>query len=253
MRIKFFFTLVCAVVLCAVPCYGKGKHEQTTNVQTGVLQFTGVSGKLSSREEAIRTALNDAARRLSFFNWVSGNSVDQEQNGGGTFDFNVSSDYSLQYDADIEKFLEELEYDPATGIFENNNAVFVIAYIISDIPMPQFRGHSFGKERPGWVDAPPAEIEGFIAGTGFSSRLSSHSDTVIKSYENAVIGIIKNMNISVSGEQQGYQNNSSAFDFYLDSSNETDAKGELKNFYIIESWTDLKNLSVWTLAVAKRM
>jgi len=249
-RIKVFFTLACAVVLCAIPCYGKGKQEQTNDVQTGVLAFTGVSGRLSSREESVQAALKDAARRLSFFYSVSGYSVNQEQSGRGAFDFNVNSDYVLQYDTDIDKFLEELEHDPATGIFENNNAVFVIAYTKSDVPMPPFRGHSFGTERPGWVDAPPAEIEGFIAGTGFSSRLSSHSDTVIKSYENAVIGIIKNTNISVSGQQQSYQNNASMFDFYLDSSNETGAKGELKHFYVIESWTDPKNLSVWTLAIA---
>jgi len=252
-RIKVFFTLACAVVLCSVPCYGKGKKEQTNDVQTGVLQFTGVSGKLSSREEAIRTALKDAARRLSFFYSVSGVFVSQEQSGDGAFDFNVTSEYLLQYDTDIENFLEELEYDPATGVFENNNAVFVIACIKSDIPMPPFRGHSFGKVRPRWIDSPPAEIEGFISGTGFSSRLDSHSDTVIKSYENAVIGIIKNINIQIRGKQQSHQNNSSLVDFYIDSSNETGAKGELKHFYVIESWTDPKNLSVWTLAVAKRM
>ena len=253
MRIKVFFTLVCAVVLYAVPCYGKGKQEQTTNVQAGVLKFTGVSGKFSSREESIHAALKDAARRLSFFNSVSGYSVIQEQSGGGTFDFYVNSDYWLSYDDELEKYLEQLVFDPVTNVFENNNAIFVTAYIRSDVPMPLFLGHSFEKERPRWVDTPPEEIEGFIVGIGFSSRLSSHGDTVVKSYENAVIGIIKNMNTRIMEEQQIYRNNTSVFGFYLDSSSETSSTGELKNFYIIESWTDPKNLSVWTLAVAKRM
>jgi len=264
MRVKVFLPLVCAIILFAVPCYGKGKQEQqASEVQVSVaaqkiaprgnLAFNGVSGKLSSREESVQAALKDAARRLSFFNSVSGYSVSKEQSGGGAFDFYVTSDYLLQYDTDIENYIEELVYDSATDVFENRNAIFVIAYITSDVSMPPFRGHSWGEERPRWVDTPPAEIEGLIVGTGFSSRLSSHSDTVVKSYENAVIGIIENMNIRLRGEQQNYQNNSSVFDFYMDSSNETGAKGELKYFYVIESWTDPNNLSVWTLAVAKRM
>jgi hypothetical protein len=248
-----FFTLVCAVILCAIPCYGKGKQEQTANMQAGVLKFTGVSGKLSSREESIRAALKDAARRLSFFNSVSGCSVIQEQSGSGVFDFSVNSDYWLSYDDELEKYLEQLVFDPLTDVFENNNAIFVTAYIRSDVSLPSFRGHSFGKERPSWIDTPPSEIEGFIAGIGFSSRLSSYGDTVIKSYESAVIGIIENMNTRVMGGQQTYQNNASVFSFYADSSSETSSAGELKNFYIIESWTDPKNLSVWTLAVAKGM
>ena len=267
MRVKFFFPLVCTAILCAIPCYGKGNREhnstQTSKVQApvsdqeivsrGNLVFTGVSEKLSNREESVQAALKDAARRLSFFNSVSGYSVSQEQSGRGTFDFNVNSDNRLLYDVELEEYLDQLVFDPSVDVFEFNNAIFVIARVTSDIYMPQFRGHSWRKERPHWVDTPPAEIEGFIAGTGFSSRLSSHSDTVVKSYENAVIGIIENINIRIKGKQQSYQNNSSAFGSYLDFLNEASAIGELKNFYIIESWTDPKNLSVWTLAVAKRM
>jgi len=251
-RIKIFFSLVCAIILYAIPCYGIGKQEQTNNAQTSVLTFTGVSGRLSSREESIQAALRDAARRLSFFYSVAVYSVKQEQNGGGAFDLNINSDYRLLYDDELEKYLEQIVFDPATDIFENNNAVFVIVRTGSDVSMPFYRGHSVRNERPRWIDTPPAEIGSFIAGTGFSSRLSSHGDTVIKSYEKAVIGIIENMNIRISGKQQSHYNNSNVFDFYLDSLNEIIAIGELRNFYIIESWTDPSNLSVWTLAVAKR-
>jgi hypothetical protein len=266
-RFKISSSLVCVIILFSIPCYGEGRQEynntRISDVQVpvssqeiaplGNLTFTGVSGKLSSREDSIQAALKDAARRLSFFYSVSGYSVSQEQSGGGTFGFNINLNNCLLYDDELEKYHDELEFNPVTDVFEYNNAVFVITRVKSDVSLPQFRGHSWGKERPRWVDTPPAEIEGFTVGTGFSSRLSSHSDTVIKSYENAVIGIIENMNIHLRGQQQNYQNNSGTFGSNMDSSNETGAKGELKNFYIIESWTDIKNLSVWTLAVAKRM
>jgi hypothetical protein len=201
----FSFSLACAVFMIVVPCYGKGKPDTSTgspsvqggNVQAGDFQnnlsgrkpvprgglvFVGVSGKLSKREDSVKAAVEDAARRLSFFYSVSGYSFKRERIGNEALDFN---------------------------------------------------------------------IDGFVSGVGFSGRLSSHRDTVVKSYERAVIAIIENMGSRVGGEHHTYQNTHSAFGFEMVSSNETSASGTLKNFYIIESWTDPANLSVWTLAVAR--
>jgi hypothetical protein len=264
-----FLSLACAVLMTA-PCYGKGKadsfsgslSEQEGNAQAGNplnihlasqgggLVFVGVSGKLSRQEDAVKAAVEDAARKLSFFYSVSGYSFKREHIGSETLNFNIDSEYRLEYDDDLEKYIKELEYDPAIDIFENNNAVFVIARAAGGPAMPNAPGHYFGNKRPQWVDAPPLNIDGFVSGVGFSGRLSSHCDTVVRSYEKAVIAIIESMESHVSGTTQNYQNTSSAFDFDMDSSNKTSAFGTLKNFYVIESWTDPANLSVWTLAVA---
>ena len=248
-RLELFFMLAFAVVL--VPCYGQNT-AQVNNIQAnGGLVIIGVSGRFSNRNQSIAMALTDAARKLSFFNSVTASSVNIERFGISALDVNIDSSYQLRYDEELEKFLDRLEFNPKTDVFENNNAVFVITKVASNVSMPAFRGHSFDRKKPSWIDNPPAEIDGFIAGVGFSGRLSSHRDTVIKSYEKAVVSIIENIEVKVQGDQFIWQDNS--FLGFLDSSsNETHIIGTLQNFYVIESWTDPSNLSVWTLAVAKR-
>jgi hypothetical protein len=255
-RSAMYFLIAFACFLPIVPCYGLGGREQRNIVQRNIEQdglvFIGVSPRLDSREEAVKAALNDAARKLSFFYSVSGYSVSIDYIGETVLDIYIDSDYILHYDNDLEKYLEALEYDINTDIFENNNAVFVITRMKAGTPMPSFRGHSFSMPRPGWVDTPPSEIEGFITGIGFSGRLNSHRDTVVRSYERAVIAIIRNMEVHVQGEQQITLDNYSVFGFEASSFNETRARGTLENFYILESWTDPSSLQVWTLAIARR-
>ena len=263
MRPKFFFLLACTVLLALESCSGGAKYNASPEINVtenllpyyqeavpGAIVFTGVSAKLSSRDESVRLAVEDAARRLSFFHSVSGNSVKSERIGTEVMDIRIESEYHLGYDKNLEKYITELKFDPVTDIFENNNAVFVIARVISDTVMPEAAGHSFGNKRPHWIDSPPAEIGGFSAGVGFSGRLSSHCETVVRSYEKSVIAIIENIESRVADEKQIIQNTYSAFDFSLVSSGETRLSGSLEKFYVIESWTDLSNLSVWTLAVA---
>ena len=258
------FSLFCMSVICFVSCsHTGGEQNKKNNIQSGEIRFakigenmaahgnltfTGVSGRLSKRETAIKAALDDAARRFSFFHSVGVYSTTRERASSGEL-LDVKTKYDLYYDTEIEKFLEELEFNPATDVFENNNAVFVTVRAKSNITMPLARGHSFGKDRPFWIKNPPTEIGGFIAGVGFSGRLISHSNTVIKSYENAAIEIIQNINVRITRKHRVHQSN--IFGSNIISSSKMTAKGVLKNFYIIESWTDPVKLSVWTLAVAK--
>jgi hypothetical protein len=265
---NIFFSLMFAVILFAVPCYGNGNREQQDSIQIGesntVIQlnqragcqsgliFIGVSPRLTNRDEAVNIAIRDAARKYSFFNSVSSCFVNRDNVGAGVFDIFIDSDYMLQYDNELDKFIEKLEYDLTKDVFENNNAVFVVTRINSAGNMPLFNGYSFTSSRPYWIDSPPSEIDGFIAGVGYSGRLSSHRDTVVRSYERAVIAIIQNIESLISREQLINQNNFSTFGFEVSSLGESRAYGTLENFYIIESWTNPVDLSVWTLALAKK-
>jgi hypothetical protein len=209
--------------------------------------FIGVSPRLTNHEDAIQTALMDAAQRLSFFISVSGASIMYERAGSGTFGSYVHFDYRLEYDDDLDKFFDILEYDPQNDVFEFNNAVFVITRVKTGISMPAFRGHFIGGDPPHWIFEPPSLIGGFSAGVGFAGPYLSHRDTVVKSYENAVIVIIENMEIHLTGEAYNY--NESSIHNYA-AVTQTSASGTLKHFYIIETWTDPVDLSVWTLSVA---
>ena len=251
------FTLVFAVSFAFLSC--ASLQQQNTSVSHSPEQaaypagsglvFIGVSPRYSSRDESIKNALNDAARRLSFFYSVTGYSASRQHVGATNLDIYFNFDYHLSYDDDLDKYLEMLKYNLSTDIFESNNAVFITTNVPSDISMPVFRGHSAARARPEWINSPPSQIDGRFAGVGFSTRYSSHSDTVKKSYENAVIAIIESMEVSVRGSHYLFQDGS-FFGFEAASSGGSRASGTLENFYVIESWTDTTNLSVWTLAVA---
>jgi hypothetical protein len=184
--LTFYFSLIFAVTLFSFPCYANGNREQQRILQSNLV-FIGVSGKLSCHEDTIKAALNDAARQFSFFYSVIGHSINRDHIGVRVFDVLFSSEYQLDYDNDLDKYLEALEYDLSKDVFENNNALFVTTRVNLDIFMPVFRGHSFNRQRPRWIDNPPKEINGFITGVGFSGRLSSYRDAVVRSYERAVI------------------------------------------------------------------
>ena len=242
--------LFCAFVLAAV--FPAQNHAQNNSPSPagGELVFTGVSDRFSSRDDSIQAALRDAARQLSFFNSVKGQAVAQERIGAGIFDYSHETERSLSYDNNLKKYLDKLQFDPARDVFEHNNAVFVIARASAGQPMPSPAGYSTGRERPAWVDFPPGTIGGFIAGVGFAGRHSAHKDTVIASYENAVFALIENISITVTDEREMAQNSYSAFGFDANRGSKVESRAALKNFYIVESWTDPANLSVWTLAVA---
>jgi hypothetical protein len=105
-----------------------------------------------------------------------------ERAGAGTFGSYVHFDYRLEYDDDLEKYIDSLEYDPQNDVFELNNAVFLITRTKSGISMPAFRGHFLGGEPPRWIYEPPSQIGGFSAGVGYAGRYLAHRDTVVKSY-----------------------------------------------------------------------
>jgi hypothetical protein len=218
----------------------------------GELVITGVAGRFSNRNDSIQAALRDAARRLSFFNSVKGEALVQARIGAGVFDYSRETERSLSYDEDLEQYLDQLQFDPVRDVFESNNAVFVIARALAGQPMPSPAGHSAGRERPAWVESPPQTIDSFIAGVGFAGRRSSHKDTVIASYENTVFALVESISTKVNDRREMAQNSSSVFDFDMSSSSTVVSRAALKNFYIIESWTDPANLSVWTLAVAEK-
>ncbi|MCL2805796.1 MAG: hypothetical protein FWD26_07650 [Treponema sp.] len=247
---SFFYVITCAALL-VVSCQGLKQQEnavQDASFVNGSLVFLGVSPRLSNHDNAIQNALTDAARRFSFFDSVSGTVTRREQAGGNAMNFLADKNYALQYDKDLEKYKDRLEI---IKTFENNNAVFVVARAdTANISVPRYMGHSYAKQRPKWVDTPPV-ISGHIVYVGHSGFLSSHADAVIRSYENAVTGIIESITTQIINTQNNYLNSYSAFGFEITSTTATNASCTLRNFYIVESWTDPATNNVWTLAVSR--
>jgi len=242
-----------AVILISCPTLGQAVSVQQPEpvVSYDGMVIIGVAPKYSQRKRSIDMALDDAARKLSFFHRLAGIYITRDRIGGGMLDVLIDSDYRLQFDNDVEKYIEMLEFDPEIDVFESNNAVFVVAKVTSGSSMPPFQGHSVSSARPYWINMPPKEIDGYLAGVGHAVKMSSHRDTVVKSYERAAIEIIRSVGTSVSRNQVTEQYSSTMFDFFTQSTSGSTSAGILRNFYVIASWTDPSNLSVWTLAVAK--
>jgi hypothetical protein len=222
-----------------------------TTPLSGELIFHGAAGVRSKREESIRLALEDAARRAAIFTRVEGQFVSYANRGAGFFDYSSEAAGSLWYDENYKNYIEDLIFDPAADVIEERNTVFVRTRYHSPVPAAiRYQSSSFHRDsKPGWVDNPP-EISGYVAGVGYAGRRSSHGDTVKASYENAVFSIIKTLFGAVSGTTEEFRG-SGTFDFSSASENIITARGVLKGFYTLDFWTDPVNHAVWTLAIAR--
>jgi hypothetical protein len=135
-------------------------------------------------------------------------------------------------------------------VFQYENAVFVMAryrgsLLLSYQSLPAGPG---GK--PGWVDNPPEKISGYAAGVGYAGRRNIHRDTVIASYENAVLAIIRNQTSKSWSSSEGFRG-AGFLDYSAVSQKGMSAEGVLTGFYVLEIWIDPAAKAVWTLAVAQ--
>jgi hypothetical protein len=220
---------------------------------SGGLMFIGGAALRSNREESVNLALLDIARKISIFNAVEGQFVSRNKTGSGFFDYAANTRSALFFDEDYLGFTESLEYDPGVDVMQIENSIFVRAlYKGPDTVRIQYQRPPAerGDSRPGWIDNPPGEISGHRVGIGYAGRRASRWDTVNVSFEAAIFSIIRTLASQVSAEAVNYQGAGSLD--YSDANDTTiSAKGKLKGFYVLDTWTDPSNMGVWTLAIAR--
>jgi hypothetical protein len=214
------------------------------------LVFHGTADLLSDREESIRLALEDAARKLAVFHTVEGRFYSFVSIGAGALEYHVGIRGLLTYDQDYQRYAADLVFDPQVDVRQQENTVFVRArYPAPDPlaipPVPP----SAGRGKPGWINGPPL-ISGYTVGIGYAGRHSSPGDTVNQSFENAVFSILKNSSALVS-EQLEYFQGTGAYDFSSVTRSALLARGLLRGFYVLDTWTDPHTRGVWTLAIAR--
>jgi hypothetical protein len=217
------------------------------------LVFIGGASLRSDREESVKLALQDIARKVSIFNAVEGEFLSYNKTGSSFFDYAADTQSSLSFDEDYLGFVENLEYDPGVDVIQIDNSIFVRArfrgpaavQIPLRIPRP-----ADGSSRPGWVDAPPAEISGYRVGIGYAGRRGVHRDTVNASFEAAIFAIIRGMSSQVSAGVVNYQGPGS-LDYRSANDTTISARGKLTGFYVLDTWIDPSNMSVWTFAIAR--
>jgi hypothetical protein len=217
------------------------------------LVFYGIAGVYSNWEDSIRSALEDAAKKVAIFTQVEGTVSSFTHTGGGVFDYKSGVETALIYDEDYKKYRDALSFDPETDVLEYNNTVFVrVRYKASPpAPFPNWPSSFLQTSKPAWIDRPP-DIPGYTTGVGYAGRRSLHRETIAISYENAVFSIITALYTSSVTEESGYLQGSGAFDISSVNNHEISVGGILYYFYVMDMWVDPSNKSVWTLGAAKK-
>ena len=209
------------------------------------INIIGVSGSMQKRETEINNALEDAARKASMFHGMSVYYEITQSTGSGFFDYQNISSLIIDYDKQLESYMEKLKYDPECDILTEDNVVYIrFTYPVN---FPNQITYSFSKNingSPEWVTTRPKSIDGFITGIGYSARQFRRQDTFVRSYESAIAELVSNLSTVVSIKNIAIGNRHVT-------ETETHSSGNLKNFIIMEIWVDPDTLAVWTLAIAQ--
>jgi hypothetical protein len=222
----------------------------STFPEEGRLVFTGVAGIRSRLADSIERALEEAAKKVAIFERVEGSINSYSNLGGSLLDYRSETVSSINYNQDYKNYIEKLEYDPGTDVFQKENAIFIRTRYKGSLPL-SYQGPPPGPDgRPGWVDNPPETISGYAVGVGYAGRRDAHRDTVIASYENAILAIIQNQNSKVRSTGTDFRG-SGFLDYSAVYQRSISANGVLTGFYVLEIWADPATRAVWTLAVAR--
>jgi len=216
------------------------------------LVFIGCIGRRSNPKETLQLALEDAARQAAVFYKVSGEFIIINNTGSGAFDYVNDTNTSLDYDIEGSKqYVDSLQFNADTDTLETENTFFVRTIYGSSIPFPlSYNPIHRAEQKPDWVDNPPLEIEGYEVGVGYSGRHSSLSDTYKNSSRNAIFDIIRRINATSESSDILYQNTCGIFGYKTSNNNIIRSYGTLTGFYVLDTWMDPHEKSVWTLAIA---
>jgi hypothetical protein len=192
---------------------------------------------------------------------VEGEITVYSNTGGRFLDYRAETAGSLDYGKDYTNYIDKLEYDPETDVFQSENAIFIRTTYpgslpFNDDPLPAVLGGESGLPgpaaggRPVWVDNPPDFISGCPAGVGYAGRRDAHRDTVIASYENAVFAILRDYRSSAWSNTEDFRGGG-FLDYAAINQKGIKAGGVLTGFYVLDMWVDPVTKAVWTLALAQ--
>jgi hypothetical protein len=225
-----------------------------TSPSAEFLFFIGASAIRSDREESVRLALEDAARKVAMYHFLEGRYESRVETGSGFLEYYTDTVSGLDYDEDYLKYTGDLVYDSERDILEWENSLFLRArYPRSggEIPLPA--GIPAGVSANGlpfWVNTPPGDIPGYVFGVGLAGRRVYHRDTVNASCEAAVFSLIRNLSGRATGNTADVQK-SGSFGYSGAAEASVSSALGLRGFYVLDTWIDPASKAVWTLALAR--
>jgi hypothetical protein len=245
----FFLTAAVFSVFC-----GDGAKDESlealfdggyfvTRPSGSVITVFGAAGRRRNRDEGLRLALLDAARKAALYHGLHGESAAVLSQGSGILDYFSDFDYRLELRRNPEDFLDALIFDRAAYVLEKNGVVLArVRYAgVSDIPP-----YSSVLENgiPDWTKKYVVTIPGYMTGIGYSKNKGSFQKTCEASYENALVSLLSQLSTRVDSESVDAAGGRV-------SHNVARSEGDLTGVMILETWFDRKVNAVWTLVAAK--
>jgi hypothetical protein len=205
-------------------------------------------GSYLIEKETVEAALQDAARRLAMYQKPTVVTVETSTDiGMSIFDYVNESSSSVEPDADYAAYIKDFQFNPERDIFvgaKTQNIFIRVRYSTLDIPLlVDFVPSAQDGSRPSWIDDPP-DILGFSVGVGFANPRVLMKEALVSSYENAACALAWRKSAEVNAEYL----DAGAIDSHSTQKAKTTA--HLHKFYILETWIDPKNSSVYSLAIA---
>ena len=208
------------------------------------LAFLGVSGRQSRPGAEIDIAREHAAMKVAMFHGLQVEVFHTQSIGAGFFDYYLNTSINVEFDRNLDTYLDKLSFDPEKDIFKRNNAVFVRFTYPGSFPGDiNYISDKNANGSPRWTTSPP-QIDGFIAGVGFVRRQERIRDALIRSAEAAAASIVSNLSSSIHAGETATITQTASFV-------QQHSRGSLTGFFILETWIDPDTEAVWTLAIAR--
>jgi hypothetical protein len=214
-----------------------------TRPSGGVITVVGMAGRRANREEAVRMALLDAARKAALFHGVYAESAAVLNQGAGTLDYFSDFDYRLELRRRPEELVDALAFDRERDVLEKNGVVVVRTRYAGVSEVPPYKT-VWQDGAPDWTQRYAAAIPGFLIGVGYSKNKGSLPKTCEASYENALVSILPQLSTRVDTDAVDASGGRV-------SRNTTRSEGTLAEVMILETWFDRRVNAVWTLVAAR--
>jgi hypothetical protein len=139
------------LLLCGIPFSAAAAGSKQKKANDNALIFIGSARKHLLFDDSVNAALRDAARKAAFFHSVSADIASHEGGGalaGNTFMY----EFEIKDPGDYSSYLDKLEFNRDTDVFESDSAVFVRAAYRGSAGINVNYKPAHNNRKPRWID-----------------------------------------------------------------------------------------------------
>jgi hypothetical protein len=114
------------------------------------ITIIGITGRRVNRDEAVKEALADAARKAALYHGVRTESVAVLNQGSGNLDYFSDFDYQINLANGYEGYIDALVFDKEQDILEKNGVVIVRTRYSGALDIPHQLHGGRGVDRHGF-------------------------------------------------------------------------------------------------------